>query len=133
MLIRVSYKSNKGIVEWKSLGEQITLKNLNSENFMDKIVNLQKVILDRLDISMDNYGFNNFNIVGIQIIVYHSGFDVKPIKKDLKLKRDSFGDNRDLVNVSELTNSVNYENIYILIAMYVYIHVVVICRKKIFY
>jgi len=26
-----------------------------------------------------------------------------------------------------------YENIYILIAMYVYIHVVVICRKKIFY
>ncbi len=106
LLVRLNYKNieQKGkehFVQWKTLGEQIILKNLNSDTYVNEIENLQNTILQRLEYSMEKYKYREVDIVGIQLILYKCGFDVK-IKKDPKLNKESFGVHKDLVNLSRL-------------------------------
>jgi hypothetical protein len=65
---------------------------------------LQDTILKRIDISKDQYNYKILDILGIQIIAYTTGVD-KP--KKIKISEKSFGESRDLVNMSELKSNIN--------------------------
>ena len=106
ILVRVSFLDKSGDnSEWKSLGEQIIIKDLNSNSFKIIMGNLHRTILSRLEHSMDKYGYNVMRIVGFQIIIYKTGTDI--VIKKHKINNSSFGENKDLVNMSDLTESVN--------------------------
>jgi DNA polymerase type B, organellar and viral len=106
ILLRVSYLDKSGDnSEWKSLGEQIVVKDLNSNSFKITVGNLHRTILSRLESSMDKYGYDEMSVVGFQMIIYKTGMDI--VNKKHKINKSSFGENRDLVNMSDLTESVN--------------------------
>src|SRR5271168_2680261 len=65
ILLRVSYLDKSGDnSEWKSLGEQIVIKDLNSNSFKIIVGNLHRTILSRLESSMDKYGYDEMSVVG---------------------------------------------------------------------
>jgi hypothetical protein len=84
ILVRVSYLYKSGDnSEWKTLGEQIIIKDLNSNSFKIIVGNLHRTILSRLEYSMDKYGYGVMRIIGFQIIIYKTGKDII-IKKNIK-------------------------------------------------
>jgi hypothetical protein len=106
ILVRVSYLDKSGDnSEWKSLGEQIVIKDLNSKSFKITVINLHRTILSRLESSMDKYGYDKMSVVGFQMIIYKTGTDI--VNKKHKINNSSFGESKDLVNMSDLTESVN--------------------------
>jgi hypothetical protein len=106
ILVRVSYLDKSGDnSEWKTLGEQITIKDLNSNSFKIIVGDLHRTILSRLEYSMDKYGYDVMRIIGFQIIIYKTGTDI--VIKKHKINNSSFGESKDLVNMSDLTESIN--------------------------
>jgi hypothetical protein len=54
---------------------------------------------------MEKYAYNYMSIVGFQLIIYKTGVDVS--LKEHKINNSSFGESKDLVNLSNLTQNVN--------------------------
>lgn len=97
-----------GIIKWKTLDEQIILKDLNIFNYNMEIEKLQKTIFERLTFSMEKYKFEYVNLIGLQLVVYYTNFDtISKLKRKLNLSSKSFGEQKDLVNVSMLKSSLN--------------------------
>jgi len=60
----------------KLWGEQIIIKDLNSNSFKIIVGDLHRTILSRLEYSMDKYGYGVMRIIGFQIIIYKTGTDI---------------------------------------------------------
>jgi len=77
ILVRVTFLDKSGDnSEWKTLEEQIVIKDLNSNSFKIIVENLHRTILSRLESSMDKYGYNVISVVGFQMIIYKTGTDI---------------------------------------------------------
>jgi hypothetical protein len=95
-----------GYIQWKTLGDQISIKHYSDDILLEDIKEYHNIIENRLNESMDIYNYSNILIQGIQIIVYRVDYtDI--IKRKTKFSSNLLGEHKDLVNVSKTSEVLN--------------------------
>ena len=108
ILVRVSYvKKPEGLfTQWKCLGEQISLFTNTKDSLVVEIKELHKTVNNRLKNSMEIYKYDDYEILGIQILIYKVGSHNVGIN-DIKFSKSKLGEHKDLVNVSKISEGFN--------------------------
>jgi len=108
ILTRVSYinRSKRSITEWKSLNEQIGLCYTPNDDLFSLVKSLHYTVFSRLEKSMEFYKYSEWDILGIQLIIYRVDYTniIIPIQK---FTGGLLGGHKDLVNVSKTSHGLN--------------------------
>ena len=93
------------VTDWKTLGDQIGISY--DHDFKNNVSSYIKVISERLSVCMELYDFKEYQIQGIQILLYKVDYtDIVVPKENINLK--SLGVHKELVNVSSINKGFKY-------------------------
>ena len=103
VLVRVSYTNKIRALEWKSLGNQIGLVEINGKY---PVYDLHDAIIVKLRDSQDIYDYTDGDIVSFQLLINYVVYTDIVVSKNL-FKVKSLGDSKDLINVSKTVKGFN--------------------------
>ena len=109
-ILRVSYSSlsTGEYTQYKMLGSQIPLTAYTEDELFLSIKDVYNIIVQRFKSSMDNYNYNEFDLINVQILLFSLG--AKKFIQNNKPTSRTFGSQKDLVNMSKLNDSYNFSN-----------------------
>lgn len=107
ILLRVSYKKkDMNFTEYKMLGDQIHFSYKSVDYLVNQVNDFSNVVIDRFKYIAELYDIKYSEVLNIQIIIYKEVYDELVVKKS-KFSVGSLGENKDLINVSKVSEGLN--------------------------